>query len=301
MTSVLVTGATGFVGRQSIEPLLARGYAVHSVSRSSARMPAGVEHHIADLLDPAQRTALVARIRPRRVLHLAWYAVPGAYKGSEENLRWVEASLGLARDARQNGCDRFVAAGTCAEYDWSGGVCRERETPLEPATLYGASKHGLQVALAAWGAQHGVAVAWGRLFFLYGPHEAPERLVASVIRAGIERRESPCSIGTQIRDFQHVADAGGAFAAVLASDVIGPINIASGHGIPVSTLVNQIADQLDSRDLIRLGARPLPATEPAILAADVSRLQHEVGWRDGHTLETGIADAISWWRREVIA
>src|SRR5205814_8609289 len=184
MKKVLVTGATGFIGRQSLSPLLARGYEVHAVT--SRREPAGespqVIWHSADLLDRRKVNTLLAKVATTHLLHFARYAAPGKYWTSPENLNWVQASLDLIRAFKKNGGSRLVAAGTCAEYQWGGfEPLSEFGTLAKPATLYGVCKHALQLMLAAYGAQEMLSVAWGRIFFLYGPHEHKSRLVASAI------------------------------------------------------------------------------------------------------------------------
>lgn len=297
-TRVLVTGASGFIGRQIIAPLVDRGFEVHAISRTPVPMPAGVVHHACDLFDGDRVERVLSTVRASHLLHLAWYAVPATYRTSEENLGWVEASLRLARAFRRAGGRRIVGAGSCFEYEWRTDTYEEATTPLVPATLYGACKHALHVALRAWGTQHDVEVAWGRVFFLYGPHEAPERLVASVIRGALDGRIVPCSAGTQARDFQHVRDAAGAFAALLASDVCGAVNIATGRGVVVKDLVDAIAERLDARGQIQLGAIPPRPGEPPILAADVTRLRDEVGWQDRIELAAGLDDTIAWWRQQ---
>ena len=91
MKSVLLTGASGFIGRHCLAPLLSRGYEVHAISSRTARRPlADVHWHIADLLDYSQITELVREVKPAHLLHLAWYAEPGRYWQAPENLRWVQ-------------------------------------------------------------------------------------------------------------------------------------------------------------------------------------------------------------------
>ena len=160
--------------------------------------------------------------QPTHLLHLAWDARPGLFWTSTENLRWVAASLGLYLAFAASGGRRAVVAGSCAEYDWSHSELDEARTPLVPRTLYGEAKRALHTLLERAAAQSGVELAWGRLFFLYGPHEAEGRLVSDVARALLAGREARCSEGSQQRDFMHVADAGRAFAALVASDVTGP-------------------------------------------------------------------------------
>jgi nucleoside-diphosphate-sugar epimerase len=302
MTRVLVTGASGFVGRQALGALVARGFEVHGATWDSPG-PAlgGVRWHSADLLRPGDAERLVREIRPTHLLHLAWFVRPGAFWRAPDNVAWVEASLRLVRAFAAAGGRRLVIAGTCAEYDWAYGRCIEGETPLAPSTLYGAAKHGLRTVVEAYAREAGLSAAWGRLFLLYGPHEPPGRLVSSVAGALLRGEPAPCTHGEQVRDFLHVADAGDAFAALLESAVEGAVNVASGEPTAVKDLVAAIADAVGRPDLLRWGALPTRADEPPMLVADVTRLTREVGWRPRFSLRTGAADTVSWWRAQLRA
>ncbi len=297
MKRVLLTGATGLIGRHCLLPLLAKGYEVHTVAtRAAPANPLGIHAHQADLLDPAQVAVLLAVVQPSHLLHLAWYTQPGAYWGSLENIRWVQASLNLLQLFMAHGGRRVVMAGSCAEYDWNYGYCAEQITPLQPATMYGKAKHALQLLVDAFAEQTQISAAWGRIFFLYGPHEYPERLVAAVTRALLQGQPARCSHGNQIRDFLYVQDAADAFVALLESDVRGAVNIASGNPIRLRQLIYQIADSLQQRGLVQLGALPAPAHEPPLLVAKVDRLTNEVGWRPAYELEVGLEQTVLWWK-----
>lgn len=297
MTRILVTGASGFIGRQAVAALVSGGAEVHGVS-SRAPGPAepGVTWHQADLLKAADRELLVRQLAPSHLLHLAWYAVPGRFWTAAENLVWLEASLGLLRVFVEAGGRRVVGAGSCAEYDWTAGWCDERETPCRPATLYGAAKHALHTVLDAFARQHGVSSAWGRIFFLYGPGEPAGRLVSSVASSLAAGRPVPCSDGLQHRDFLHVADVGDALAALLLSPVTGAVNVASGQAIAVRDVVARLAEIAGRRDLIRWGALPRPPGDPDCIAARVVRLTEEIGWAPRRPLDEGLADTLRWWR-----
>jgi nucleoside-diphosphate-sugar epimerase len=290
---VLVTGASGFIGRHALAPLRARGFEVHAVARAAGEEP-GVAWHAADLLDAASRDALVAEVEPTHLLHLAWYAEPGRFWTAPENLAWAEASLALYGAFAARGGRRAVLAGSCAEYDWSGGVCHEEATPLRPATLYGAAKHAVGSTVTAHGAEHGPSTAWGRVFFLYGPGEPAAKLVASVLRALLDGRRAPVTHGRQVRDFLHVADVAGAFAALVArDDVIGAVNVASGVPVSLRELLSIAEARLGTRGLVAYGEREAPPGEPPVIVADVTRLREEAGFTPAHTLESGLDDAIA--------
>lgn len=298
MKTVLVTGATGFIGRQTLLPLLEREYDVHAIHRASAPMDVDdVTWHRADLLKSAE---VVGDVQPSHLLHLAWYAEPGKYWSSEKNLDWIRATLDLARAFQAAGGRRFVGAGTCAEYDWSAGVCGENETPIRPSSLYGASKHAASIALSAYFRQVEISAAWARIFFMYGPSEHPDRLVPSVIRALLVNRPAQCSSGEQRRDFSHVADIASALVALLDSDVEGPVNVGSGTARPVHEIVSKIGQILERTEWIEFGALPKKKDDPPLIVADTTRLLKVVGWRPRFDLESGLRDAIEWWKREAV-
>ncbi len=302
MKRVLLSGASGFVGRHCLVPLAARGYEVHALSSTEpAGIPSltGVSWHRTDLLDRMQVARVVEEVRPTHLLHCAWYAEHGKYWNAPENVLWVEASLYLFRMFAARDGQRVVGVGTCAEYDWGSGHCSEEKTPLNPATTYGACKHALHLILKAWSEVNGLSAAWARLFFLYGPHEHAQRLVPSLIRSGLHGEPARCSNAEIVRDFLYVEDAAAALVALLDSHTTGPVNIASGVPISVQQVVGQIAAQLHSPMHIEVmppsGAEKLSP----LVVADTSRLRNEVGWMPEYSLGRGLAETISWWKSQL--
>lgn len=288
--------------------LLARGYEVHAVGSREAGggnlLPAeldGAAYHAVDLFDAPAVAALIDRVRPTHLLHFAWNATPGVYWTTPKNFRWVSASLALLESFHGAGGERAVMAGSCAEYDWEqASVCHEFETPLatdgaRTATPYATAKIALQKMLDSYGRQEKLGTAWGRIFFQYGPYEHPNRLVASVINALLEGREAECSPGEQVRGFLHTADIGDAFAALLDSDVEGPVNIGDDSPVTIAQIVQTIGDIMGRPDLIGLGKRPAPAGEPPLLLPDIRRLRDEVDWRPGRDLREGLENVVEWW------
>ena len=297
---VLVTGASGFIGRHALQPLVRRGLEVHAVTSRAPPPPAGcaeVRWHRADLLDPHAHAGLLAQVGPTDLLHLAWYAEHGRFWTSTENLRWSAATIAFVQAFAEAGGRRAVLAGSCAEYRWGdAGPCVEGVTPLEPATLYGSAKNATRALLEAAAGPLGIELAWGRVFLLYGPNEAPGRLVASVARALVAGERAKTGDGTQVRDFLHVADVGRAFAALLDSGVTGAVNIGSGDGRPMRDVIEMIGDAAGRSDLLDIGAFPPREGDPPQLVADVGRLRDEVGFVPSIGLRDGIGRTVAWWR-----
>jgi nucleoside-diphosphate-sugar epimerase len=297
MKTVLVTGASGFVGRHCLPELPSRGFQVHAISRNGKPEPLpGVSWHRTDVLDEAAVTALVARLRPTHLLHLAWVTDHGAFWTSPENVTWSRATLNFLQAFAAAGGQRVVVAGSCAEYDWRFAGCVEGLTPLAPATFFGACKHATQTIASGFAHQCGLSLAWGRLFFGYGPHEGPARLVPSVVRALLRGQPAPCTQGKQMRDFLFGPDIGSAFVRLLDSGVEGPINIASGVPVAVGEVALRVGRILGRSDLVLLGALPERPNDPPLLVGDCGRLNKELGWSPRHDLDDGLKITIDWWR-----
>ena len=192
----------------------------------------------------------------------------------------------------------MVNAGSCLEYDWQYGYCSETRTPCVPHTIYGTCKHALQLLTSALAGDEAFSSAWGRIFFLYGPHEHPDRLVASVIRSVLAGEPARTSHGNQVRDYLFAGDVADAFVALLESDVTGPINIASGRAIRLKEIALTIGDLLGRPDLIRLGAIPAAPTDTPLVVADTTRLARDLHWQPKVDLADGLTQTIAWWRSQ---
>lgn len=301
MSSVLVTGASGFIGRGTLEPFLAAGLEVHATSsrRAPADARGDVRWHQLDLLDPGGEEA-IASLGASHLLHLAWNTEPGDFWTSPQNLDWLASSLRLTRAFARGGGRRMVMAGTCAEYAWAPDThCVEGETPTAPATLYGTAKNALRATATAFAAHEGISMAWGRIFFVFGPHEQRGRLASSVAESLLRGETAETSLGEQVRDFLYAPELAEAFVALTLSGVEGPVNMASGAPLPVRELINALAEATGRPELVAFGARPTSPDEPVRLTADVTRLRDEVGWTPRLTLQQAAERTVAWWRRQL--
>ncbi|MGG5818452.1 NAD-dependent epimerase/dehydratase family protein [Falsiroseomonas sp. HW251] len=263
---VLLTGATGFVGRAVVAPLRAAGVELHAVSSRDA-----------DLLDEGAARALLREVKPAIVLHCAWYVAHGTFWTAPENDTWLEASTAFARAFAEQGGRRFVGVGTCAEYadrDADDDAPWKETRAIAPATPYGRAKAALAARLAAMP----VATAWARLFHMFGEGENPGRLVPSVALALLRGEEARCASGRPVRDFASTRFIGEALAALALSGVTGAANIGSGEGRAIADVVRFLGQASGRPDLIRLGALPDRPNEVPHMVADVSRLRHQVGF-----------------------
>lgn len=295
MKRVLVTGGAGFIGQQTILPLLEQGYEVHITSRANQCLNKQVVTHHINLLDCDKHLALMKKVRPTHLLHSAWFTENGKFWETIDNVYWLKATISLAEAFYAAGGIRLVGVGTCAEYDWHDGLCTENKTPEMPLSLYGKAKKSTYDCLSALSQFYEKNFAWARIFFPYGVGEAEKRLIPHVITGLLRNQPVKCTHGNQIRDFLHVCDMGNALATILNAGISGPINVGSGIPVTIREVVNYISTTLNKAHLIQFGGIPEPINSPQKILADVNRLTTELNWRAKFSLKDGLSRTISWW------
>ncbi len=284
---VLVTGAGGFLGRYALGALRRRGLEVITAGRSRPLEGQASGHLEVDLLAEPDWPALWRASRATHLLHLAWDVEHGEYWNSGLNLRWVDATTRLVAACCQAGCEGMVLAGSCAEYDWSQGTCREDSTPLRPASLYGTCKDATRRLSAALCAQHRIPCAWGRVFLPFGSGEDRRRLVPSLIEV-FKGTRPPFQIeASAARDFLHASDVAEGFLTLLLCQASGEFNISSGEPVQVGTLASELARLLDSDPRPVLALSPEQPAGPPLLVGENRKLT-ALGWQPRLSLTQGL-------------
>lgn len=296
--TILVTGGAGFIGRQTLQPLVDSGFSVHVADlRSLEKEYPEVVWHIGNVFDLNSVTKLFAEIKPTHLLNFAWITRHGEYWSSVENIDSVNGSMKMLEAFAANGGQRVVMAGTCAEYDWQNGICIENITRHAPATIYGSCKLAMFELLKSFCRIKGLSWAWGRIFFTFGPFENPKRFLPAIILPLLKKQPAACSHGNQIRDFLATREIGSAFAALVSSNTEGPVNIASGQPLTLRQIANFIEELTETKGLLELGKLSSPADEAPVIIAATERLNKEVGWVPEKTVFQRITETVDWWRQ----
>ena len=267
---ILITGATGFVGKQIINSLQNYEVDLHIIVRTSSEKKIPAEQKFAriiftdDLFSENSDWWLDKCNEIDTVVHVAWYAEPGLYLSSDQNISCLIGSLSLAHGAIKAGVRRFVGIGSCLEYDTTVGYL-SIETPLRPNTLYGSAKTSLYMTLSSWFKEVGLEFCWCRLFYLFGESDNPKRLWGYIKKNLENKKPVGLTKGEQIRDYIDVADAADLIVEKVFSNYVGATNICSGVPITVRELATGLAERLGGEHLLNFGVKAERPDEPSCI------------------------------------
>lgn len=257
---ILLTGATGFVGRHLLLQLINNGFLIRVVIRKGKEhlLPKNtlIESIIVsdDLFKEDESFWKDACLNVDILLHCAWYAEPGKYQESLKNFDCLNGTYEIIKGATEAKIKKFVGIGSCSEYEISNNPLTIN-SPLNPKTPYAACKASTYLMLSQWCSMNQIDFAWCRLFYLYGDGEHPSRLYPYINSQLDADMVVEMSSGKQIRDFLNVEEAARKIIKISLNDSQGAFNICSGKGISIKDFAENIADKVQKKYLLKFGVR----------------------------------------------
>jgi GDP-4-dehydro-6-deoxy-D-mannose reductase len=302
----LVTGIDGFIGSWLCEALIARGDEVHGLSRAREGSENGVARHRGEVSDAASVDAIVSKVKPDRVFHLA--ALNNVMDSVANPARTFEVNVGgtihvLEALRRHAPGAHVVSVGSSSEYGRTASVSSalDETMPLAPNSPYGVSKAAAGMLASVYAKAHGLFVVHARPFAVIGPRKQRDA-VSDFCKAvvAVERGEAPhVSIGNteSERDFVDVRDA--ASAMILVSEMGAPgetYDVCNGS----RTSLTEVLSLLRSIAKVPFEttvdpARLRPVDDPRILGAG-GKIR-ALGYTHRHALVETLAATLDHWRR----
>ena len=271
---VLVSGATGFIGKQVVKFMQGQGkWRILTSARNEEKLQElGADYLVYDLNHELENC--YDRLgQPEVLIHLAWEGLPN-YQESFHLDRNLVNHYRFLKSMIEQGLPSLTVTGTCYEYGLQNG-CLQETRPTNPTTCYGLAKDVLRRRLEALQQEHPFRLRWLRLFFMYGDGQPARTLMAQVDRAlaaGLEAFDM--SGGDQLRDYLPT----GEVAAMIAKVALQPrhdgiFNICSGQPISVRRLGEEHIAAKRGRLRLNLGVFPYPAHEPMAYWGDPTRVR----------------------------
>ncbi len=295
---MLVTGASGFLGRAAAQLLAEAGAEVHGTYLYRAP-PAGLAAAWPASL-PDDAAELIGRLRPRYILHLAAPVQVDRRLDLYDRLRRgiLDATVAVCRSALDVGA-RLVVAGTCEEYGDNPAPFAE-DQPAAPVSPYSAMKAAATDWTLMAARVAGLDATVVRPFRAYGPYDRSS-VIAAAMEAALAGRPFPMTDGAQIREWNEVyALAEGLLWALVDPRCRGALlNLGGGPQASVRSVVEQVFALCEADPaLIGVGALPRRAGEVPLFCADPRRASALWGPLPNPPLDQGLAATVEWRRSQ---
>lgn len=309
--TILVTGAAGFIGSHAAEAMLDRGYEVVGVdnfcdfydrSWKEANLKCvggGLEVEELDIADGKRIGALIAKIKPSAILHLA--AMAGVRPSIERPAHYcrvnVEGTTNLLQAAVENKVGKFLFASSSSVYGNASRVPFNEEDPVnEPISPYAATKRSGELLCHTYWHLYKLPIFCLRFFTVFGPRQRPDLAIHKFTRLISQEQPIPMfGDGSTSRDYTFVSDiAAGIMAALDRCDRYRIYNLGGNDPVTLKALIEGIEKAIGKKAIIE--RKPAQPGDVERTYADLTRSQAELGYKPKTTLAEGLRKFAEWFR-----
>lgn len=304
---VIITGATGFLGKYVLQNLIENNYLPFVMIRGDSSvyniqefLPFCKCINYITLKDKDLIEKLDAAKDADLFVHCAW---KGVGTRDVEQLSQITYNITLTIDsvilANLINCKKWVGIGSQAEYGAVNKIAQEDETLINPFSAYGKSKAACYWASSGLCQILGIKMLWCRVFSLYGLGDNPNYFIPYVIKTCIEGNSPSLTNCEQKWDYLHVKD-GAAAVCNLAEDEdgIGIFNIGSGETVILKDVVKFIKQKINRDLVIGFGEKPYSGNQIMHLEANISKLKKTITWTPKISLESGLLEVIKFYQEK---
>lgn len=287
--TVLVTGASGFIGEHLCARLHSTGAEVHGTSRSEQPDSNTLRWWQGDGANLADMQRILAAVKPDVIFHLASYA--SGDRSLEAVMPTLHGTListvNLLTLVAQMGCRRLVLIGSLEEPELGNPIA---------SSPYAAAKWSSSVYAQMFHQLYQVPVVVTRPFMVYGPAQNVSKLIPYVIRSLLQGEAPKLSSGQRQVDWIYVSDLiDGLIAVTQTVGIEGEtFEFGSSTLTPISTTVDYLNQLIDPSIKPLFGAlsdRPMEQ----VRIADITSASDRLGWHPQTSLEDGLAQTVAWY------
>lgn len=274
---ILITGASGFVGRHVIDELLKYDHEIIAAGRNKNSLTnlhekiKVIEFDLDNL--QSNKNYFSELDSPDVLIHLAWQGLPN-YKSAFHIEKNLPSHCAFLKSMLDNGLQNLVVTGTCFEYGMKDG-CLSEDMESDPQNPYAKAKDKLRKFLQHLASQHSFNLKWIRLFYMYGKGQNPNSLL-SQLESALQRGDAVFNMsgGEQLRDYLPIETVAEHIVKIAFQNKInGVINCCSGVPIKVKTCVENYLEKNKKKINLNLGYYPYPDYEAMAFWGDNKKLK----------------------------
>ncbi|MDG1056872.1 MAG: NAD(P)-dependent oxidoreductase, partial [Flavobacteriaceae bacterium] len=242
----------GYVGRQVCLELDKQGKEYEILTRE----PKHRNHIGIDLLNADSYELKNVFSRYEKILHCAWYVDRKDYRTSNQNEKWMDATVRIANSLERKNTSYFCAIGTCLEYRPSL-TPKSVDSVIGPVCNYGVAKADTAKNLSSILARKKIAFAWARLFHIYGGDEHEKRLIPTIRQCIENDKIYEFSNSNHLIDLSHIEQVAQKIVKIIKNKKVGTFNICSGKSQSVKNIVLEFCNSEKEQILFKFNEKPM--------------------------------------------
>ena len=274
---VVLTGASGLIGREIILPLIECGYDVIILNRNNC-----------DLFNENSIKNFFNFHKPQYLINFAWNTKDG-YLDSELNLKYAQAGIHLLKYFGEFGGKRAIYAGTCFEYKFKNEPLLESDE-INPISLYARTKVKLMEKGFEIAKNYGIEFGWGRIFYAFGKNEHKNRFTSNLIYSLKNNLYFEIRNSDLIRDYIYSKDIALAFLAFLNSNEVGIVNISQGNGASIKDFCLEFAKKLNKEKYLIFKNEEIKVAP--IIVGNNTKLKKIIGFTPKYDIKSAVSEIL---------
>ena len=283
ITTILITGATGFLGSNLVNLFNKNNYTIICLKRKNSncyRVNSQLKNIIWINSDFKGWEKNLNSFKIDYIIHCAWNGVSSKYRddfsSQMANMQFLESILKIAKEKKVK---KVIGLGSQAEYGYYDGVIDENQNE-NPYSYYGVLKLASKNIAKCFCENNDIDWIWLRLFPLFGEFESSKWLIPSLIEKLVLNKEFNMTKGEQKYSYLYVNDFSKIVERIVESNIkSGVYNISSKQNlISLKELVLIINNELKSNiNLVKFGALPYRLNQPMLMGGKMTKIEKEIG------------------------
>lgn len=303
--SVLITGASGFIGSHLVRRLNSENANIHIIARAGsdlwriADLIKGITVHRADIRDFDKIFLCINNAKPDYVFNMAAYGVDARQTNYSVAVDTnIKGTMNLLNALIPLGCKKFVNIGTCMEYGDKKEIIRE-DCHLEPFNIYGSTKASATILSHQIAAENNIDIVTLRAFGVFGEYEGSHKFFPHIILSLLNQTDVNLTGCAQYRDYCYIENVvDGLLSAALNETLKNEIfNIGTGMIYPLKYYVDQIYEKMNISSKPRYGVIPYRTGEVWKPHPDVSKIKTALNWTPRIEFNEGLDKTIQWYEK----
>jgi nucleoside-diphosphate-sugar epimerase len=284
MGSILITGATGFIGQHLVDKLSQEGRELVLLSKRPSNNTIAV-----DLSCDTETKKIISDYQIKTVVHLA--SNVRSIRSNSDIDNEIDMAINVM-SALKSPC-RFIYLSTADEYATSPTALTENAN-LQPINPYAQAKFRTRQALEIESKRKGVELVILRPFLVYGLRQPSHMFISQLLDSIKNNKIFVYSARKKLRDYIHISDLIKAISMLIdfRSDIGGIYNVGTGIGTPLSKVIQLVESELNIKIKSERDAK-LGLNNPDILVSNSEKLEKKIGWKSTIEFSQGLSELIN--------